>query len=223
MMGYYRNDEATKTAIQDNWLYTGDFGSIDDAGNLAIRGRKKEIIVLATGKNVTPPHIEGLLTSSALIDQAMVIGDDRKLHCRPHLPDAERIGKRTQAAKYGSSPARKNGTPNPTVRQIFEEEIASRVATAGHWEQVKAFTLLDRPFTIDADEVTPELSLPGDVIIEHFRETIEAMYVQAEPPEDRLQARAVGVQRNTGLPKIEYTFLFRFCSVSKQRPGLSER
>src|SRR5204863_3000421 len=75
MKGYWKNPEATAEAIRDGWFHTGDLGSLDDEGFLSITGRKKELMVLSSGKKVVPPHIEGLLLSEPCIDQAIVYGE----------------------------------------------------------------------------------------------------------------------------------------------------
>src|SRR5205085_6029889 len=77
MKGYWNNPDATAEAIRDGWLYTGDLGSLDDEGFLTITGRKKELMVLSSGKKLVPPHIEGLLVADGCIDQAVVYGEGR--------------------------------------------------------------------------------------------------------------------------------------------------
>ena len=77
MLGYWQDEAATAEAIRDGWLHTGDLGELDADGFLSIRGRKKELIVLSTGKKVSPTRVEGLLTASPLVEQAVVFGEGR--------------------------------------------------------------------------------------------------------------------------------------------------
>ncbi len=77
MLGYWQDEAATAEAIRDGWLHTGDLGELDADGFLTIRGRKKELIVLSTGKKVSPTRVESLLTASPLIEQAAVFGEGR--------------------------------------------------------------------------------------------------------------------------------------------------
>ena len=88
-LGYYKNQEATDETIIDGWLYSGDLGSFDSDGFLSITGRKKEIIITAGGKNITPKNIRSALRDLPLISQAVVIGDRRKFLSALLTLDAE--------------------------------------------------------------------------------------------------------------------------------------
>ena len=77
MKGYWKNPQATAEAIQDGWLHTGDLGRLDEDGFLYITGRKKDLLVLSSGKKVAPTQVEGLLLGDPCIDQAIVCGDAR--------------------------------------------------------------------------------------------------------------------------------------------------
>jgi len=162
MMGYWQDAAATDEAIEDGWLKTGDLGHLDDDGFLFVRGRKKEIIVLATGKNVSPALVEGTLTASPLIEQAFVVGDDRKYLAALIVPST---AARQRASEQGTS-----------LKELMQVEVQQRCTALATYEQVRTFTLLDRPFSIEQGELTAKLSLRRDVIGEHFRNEIAAMY-----------------------------------------------
>jgi long-chain acyl-CoA synthetase len=169
MVGYWENEAETARAIEDGWLRTGDLGAWADNGQLKIVGRKKEMIVLATGKKVAPTVIENLLAASPLIEQCYVLGDGRKCLGALIVPKADR-------------PADGDATA------LFRQEIDRRLVGMAEFEQIGVFTLLDRPFSIDLGEVTPKLSLCRKVIERNFAQEIEAMYHAAGPGTARLIA-----------------------------------
>jgi long-chain acyl-CoA synthetase len=175
MLGYWQDDAATREAIKDGWLHTGDLGEIGADGYLAIRGRKKEIIVLSTGKNVSPALVEGLLTSSPLIEQALVVGDDHKYVAALIVPNpealkAEIIKRRIPVFTPAQALAHKR------VAALYQEEIDRVLAPLATYERVCRFKLLDRGFSIEKGELTAKLSLRREVLAEHFREEIEELY-----------------------------------------------
>lgn len=161
MLGYWHDEEATAAAIVDGWFHTGDLGAVDADGFLAIRGRKKELIVLSTGKKVAPTRVELLLTESPLIEQACVFGDNRCGLVALIVP-----------AACGLAP------PLNNHRDVYAAEITRCLASAAHEEQVHHFVLTDRPFSIDRGEMTAKLSLCRAVIARNFAAEIE----RALPP-----------------------------------------
>ena len=157
--GYYKDDAATREVIDENgWLHTGDVGSIDD-GFLSITDRKKDIIVTAGGKNVSPQNIENELKASKFVSQALVIGDRR-----PYLTALITLD---EAAKGLSDP---DGLIQEVVDEVNEDKAS--------FEQVKRFAILPRDFDPEHDEVTPTLKLKRKVCAEHFASEIEALYAQ---------------------------------------------
>jgi long-chain acyl-CoA synthetase len=175
MMGYWQDVEGTRTTIRDGWLYTGDLGQLDEDGFLYIRGRKKELIVLSTGKKVAPTRVEGLLAASPLIEQVAVVGDGRSCLGALIVPCADELRLEAERRRTFEWPDQ-GALRHLKVREMFTEEIARRLACAAREEQVHTFVLLERAFSIERGELTPKLSLRRDVIGEHFREEIETMY-----------------------------------------------
>ncbi len=174
MMGYYHDDEATASVIRDGWLYTGDYGRVDEDGFVYITGRKKEIIVTAGGKNVAPVLLESLLTQDPLIEQALVIGDGRKYLSALLVPNFALLRNRVES-ELGLD--RVEGMcEDEQVRQWYAEIVERQLASLSKYEQVRRFALLRRPFSIEKGEMTPKLSLRRSVIEEHFREEIESLY-----------------------------------------------
>lgn len=171
MVGYWKNEAATNEAIRDGWLYTGDLGRVDEDGFLYITGRKKELIVTATGKNVAPAYLEALLVEDAVIAQALVIGDNRKFLTALIVPDGDAMCK---ALDVDSLPEL-NSEP---IHTLLEERIAGRLSEVAKNERIGKFTVLDRAFSADEGELTAKLSLRRNVIEEHFADVIEAMYAE---------------------------------------------
>lgn len=175
MRGYFNNQAATDEVLRDGWFHTGDIGRLDDEGYLFITGRKKELIVTSGGKNIAPVYLESLLTQDPLIDQAIVIGDDRKYLVAIIVANL--------AAVEGESAALGIDVKNcanvlqlAEVVSLFEDRIASRLSSVSYYEQVRKFTLTDRSFTVESGELTPKMSLRRSSILAKRSEVIEAMY-----------------------------------------------
>ncbi|MFP6575296.1 MAG: long-chain fatty acid--CoA ligase [Pirellulaceae bacterium] len=168
MVGYYKNDQATAEVIQDGWLSTGDLGSLDEEGFLFITGRKKEIIVTLGGKNVAPVLLESLLTEDPLLEQVMVIGSERKFLTALVFPNIQVLDKELAVGEDCLS--------DPRVLALIEERIHDRLVGLSPYEQIGRFTLIDRPFSLERNEMTPKLSLRRAVIEANFSEQIELMY-----------------------------------------------
>lgn len=153
MLGYWQNEAATAEVIRDGWLHTGDLANLDADGFLTIRGRKKELIVLSTGKKVSPTRVESLLTASPLIDQAAVFGDGDCGLTALIVP-----------AACGLIPSNNQASNTDQITA----EITRCLAHAAHEEQIHRFTLLDRPFSIERGELTAKMSLCRSVIARNF-------------------------------------------------------
>lgn len=166
MIGYWNDEEATGGVIKDGWFHTGDLGELDTDGYLNITGRKKELIVTATGKNVAPSLIESLLCRDPLIEQAMVLGDDQNYLAALIVPNADNLTK-----EFGT-----RGLTDADVSRVFEERIRQQLSELSHHEQVRRFAVLDRGFTIDAGHLTPKASLRRDVIARDFADQIAQLF-----------------------------------------------
>ncbi|MCC7474450.1 MAG: long-chain fatty acid--CoA ligase [Pirellulales bacterium] len=161
MLGYWKDESATSAVLHHGWLDTGDLGELDAEGFLTIRGRKKELIVLSTGKKVIPSRVELLLTSSPHIDQAAVYGDG-------HTGLAALIVPQPLASRPSDYERASADHCAQQRHAFYEAEIKRCLAAAAHEEQIHRFALVDRPFSIEQGELTAKLSLCREVIAKNF-------------------------------------------------------
>jgi long-chain acyl-CoA synthetase len=176
MLGYWKRPDATADTIRDGWLHTGDMGHIDKDGFLWITGRKKELIVTASGKNIAPAYLERLLCEDPLILQALVVGDRQNYLAALVVPNPDTL-KGEIVARGISVTSREEALRHPEVQQLYRERIDARLAGVSHSEQIGQFTLLSRGFCVEFDEMTPTLKLRRGVIQEHFAREIAGMYM----------------------------------------------
>jgi long-chain acyl-CoA synthetase len=175
MREYYRDPGATAEVLRDGWFHTGDLGAIDADGFLSITGRKKELIVTAGGKNIAPVLLESLLTQDPRILQAMVVGDSRNYLTALLVPNWEQLARALASAEL-ADPENAGRASDERVIKLMRQIVAERLSDLAPYEQVRRFTLLQRPFTIDAEELTPKLSLRRKNIAARYDNEIAAMY-----------------------------------------------
>jgi long-chain acyl-CoA synthetase len=177
MKGYWKSPEATAEAIQNGWLHTGDLGEIDSEGFLKITGRKKELLVLSNGKKVVPSYLEGLLCSDPYIDQAVVCGEGRNYLTALLVPQWDNIARELKSA--GVALADEEGrTRQREVIELLERRIKTALADVSNAEQVKRFSVLPRPFTIAADEITVSLKLRRGVVLKNYADRFAELYLE---------------------------------------------
>ncbi|MDE3069649.1 MAG: AMP-binding protein, partial [Acidobacteriota bacterium] len=172
--GYFNNHDASFGAIEDGWLHTGDLGSIDDDGFVFIVGRKKDIIITAGGKNITPANLENEMKQSRWISQAVMFGDRRPYPVMLVTLDEEEIVPWAQS----------QGLPTDLPSLIREGKLAELIqgeldrvnAHYAQVEQVKRFAILDHDLSQETGELTPTLKVKRNVIGEKYAEEIEALY-----------------------------------------------
>jgi long-chain acyl-CoA synthetase len=170
--GYFKNEEATREALADGWLHTGDLGSIDEDGFIYITGRKKDIIITAGGKNITPANLENGLKQNRWISQAVVIGDRRPYLVALITLDPEELP--AFAEQHGLEPDDVPGSEEMRAEvQAAVDEVNSAV---GRVEQIKKFTILPEDLSQPTGELTPTLKVKRNVVNEKFAGEIEALY-----------------------------------------------
>jgi long-chain acyl-CoA synthetase len=174
--GYYDNEKATaETLTADGWLHSGDLGALDADGYLSITGRKKDLIITSSGKNISPSNIENALKLCRWISQAVVFGDRR-----PYLtalltidPDeaaalAEKVG---AASKDLAALAQ-----DPAVRAELQAAVDEANAKFARIEQVKKFTVLERDLSQEEEELTPTLKVKRNVVYERYADEFTRLY-----------------------------------------------
>jgi len=176
MVGYYKDDEATKEIIDsDGWLYTGDIGELDEGGRLVITDRKKNILVTAGGKNIAPAPIENMLILSPFIEQVMLIGDRRKFISALIAPELEALKSAAEKAGFSVS-SNEELVKDPGVYNLMEDEVNRLQADISNYERVKKFVMIPRLLTIEDGEITPSLKIKRKVVIDKFSSEIDALY-----------------------------------------------
>ncbi|CRX38504.1 AMP-dependent synthetase/ligase [Estrella lausannensis] len=180
MLGYYKNPEATKRALDsEGWLHTGDKGKIDDEGFVYIIGRMKELFKLSTGKFIAPVPIEQILTKAPLIDMAMVVAEGRSFATALLFPDHEVLNA-LKKAHGKESASDEEFLSSDFVKQEMKRLLEELNKHVNHWEEVRDFRFITQPPAIETGELTPTMKLRRDFVSLKYKDAIESMY-QVEP------------------------------------------
>ncbi|GAA3118439.1 AMP-dependent synthetase/ligase [Streptosporangium carneum] len=177
--GYWNDDEATAQVIDaDGWFHTGDLGELDGDGYVRITGRKKELIVTAAGKNVSPGPLEDRIRAHPLVSQAMVVGDDRPYVAALVTLDPEALAHWKKAnGRTGASVAELS--VDPAILAEVQKAVDDANRTVSKAEQIKRFTVLDTDITEESGHVTPSLKVKRNLVTRDFAKQIESLYGDA--------------------------------------------
>ena len=176
--GYYKNEDATRETLQDGWLYSGDVGELDEDGYLRITDRKKDIIVTAGGKNITPQYIENKLKASPYINDAVVIGDRRKYLTALIMIDEDNVIKYAQDHKIQFA-TYKDLTLDEDIRNLIQAEVDQVNTQVARVENVRKFAILPKKLYEEDGEVTPTMKVKRKYVHKAFEDLIEGMYTRA--------------------------------------------
>lgn len=181
MRGYYNDPEATKEVMDDDgWFHTGDIGKLDGDGYLAITDRKKEIIVLSSGKNIAPQPMELKLQADEFINQAMIIGDKRNFISALIVPNFEKLKEYAKSLGFDADGSERL-INDSKINELLRDRIENATTEFARFEKIKKFTLLPRELTEKEGGLTPTLKLKRRVILREFAEQIEKMYAETPP------------------------------------------
>lgn len=174
--GYYKADDLTKDSIdEEGWFHTGDIGQFEPEGQLRITGRKKEMFKTAFGKYVVPTLIEGKLCEDPLIDNVMVIGENKKFAAALIVPNFSDL--RSWCARHNIAyTTNEEMIKHPEVLKKFKRVVDKYNAQLGETEQVKKFALIDYEWGISTGELTATLKLKRNFITQKFSEKIESLF-----------------------------------------------
>jgi long-chain acyl-CoA synthetase len=172
--GYWHDEDATAALVDDEgWLHTGDLGHLDD-GYLSITGRKRDLIVTAYGKNISPQEIETRFRMEPLVSQAVVVGDGRPYLTALFTLDPAAAAE--WAAYAGRSPDMEALVEDPELHVKVARLVEGINAEHAHAEAIRRWRVLPRDLTMAAGELTPTLKVKRDVVIEHCADLINQMY-----------------------------------------------
>ncbi|MGT2427284.1 AMP-dependent synthetase/ligase [Amnibacterium kyonggiense] len=177
---YHHAEQATAEAFDDGWFRTGDIGGLDDDGHLMITGRKKEIIVTAGGKNVSPAELEDPIRADPIVSQVVVVGDQRPFIAALVTLDAEMLPAWLKNKGEDPSTSVEEAAKLPAVRDEVQQAIDAANTHVSRAEGVRAFRILADDFTEASGELTPKLSIKRHVILEKRAGEIDDLYAEAK-------------------------------------------
>jgi len=172
--GYFKDPELTASTIKDGWLHTGDVGALED-GFIKILDRKKDIIITAGGKNITPAFIENKLKFSPFIQDAVVIGERKKYLVALILIDEDNVTKHAQDHRIPFTTFA-DLTQNPEIKKLIEGEVSKVNKTLSQVETIKKFELLPRRFYEEDGDVTPTKKVKRRFLEKRYADLIQKMY-----------------------------------------------
>ena len=174
--GYWNNPEATAEVMDGEWFRTGDIGSLDSDGYLTITGRKKEIIVTAGGKNVSPAALEDPIRANPLVGQVIVVGDKKPFIAALVTLDAEMLPTWLKNNGEDTSLTLAEASVNPRVVAEVQKAIDAANALVSRAESIRKFEILKTELTEASGHLTPKLSIKRNVIVEDFAQEIAGIY-----------------------------------------------
>ena len=174
--GYWQNDEATEKTFDGEWFKTGDLGELDDTGHLRVTGRKKDLIVTAGGKNVSPGPMEDRMRTHPLVSQAVVIGDGRPFISVLITLDEEAVGKWKAEHNVPEQTTVRELAANAVLRAEIQDAVNAANELVSHAEAIKKFHILPRDLSEEEGEMTPTMKVKRNIVVDKFAREVEDMY-----------------------------------------------
>ncbi|QDY64835.1 long-chain fatty acid--CoA ligase [Glutamicibacter halophytocola] len=181
MRGYHNRPELQEETFTDGWFHTGDIGELDADGFLKITGRKKEIIVTSSGKNVIPALLEDQIRADALVSQCVVIGEGRPFIAALVTLDPEALPGWLERHQLDKNTPLEELATHPTVLETVEKVIAKANTSVSKAEAIKSFRVVPADFTEETGHLTPSMKIKRAVVLKDYNELIEEIYSAPKP------------------------------------------
>ncbi|MGQ3385323.1 AMP-dependent synthetase/ligase [Glutamicibacter sp. TV12E] len=181
MRGYHNRPELQEETFTDGWFHTGDIGELDADGFLKITGRKKEIIVTSSGKNVIPALLEDQIRADALVSQCVVIGEGRPFIAALVTLDPEALPGWLERHQLDKNTSLEELATHPTVLETVEKVIAKANTSVSKAEAIKSFRVVPADFTEETGHLTPSMKIKRAVVLKDYNELIEEIYSAPKP------------------------------------------
>ena len=178
--GYYKKEDVTRETIdEDGWFHTGDSGYMKD-GELFLKERIKDLFKTSNGKYIAPQMIESKFVIDKFIDQTVIVADKHKFVSALIVPNYDLLRKYAEGNGLGALESREALCASPEIHEMIKNRIDLLQQDLAHYEQVKRFILLPKPFTIATGELTNTLKVKRRVVYEKYAKEIEQIYIDAE-------------------------------------------
>ena len=174
--GYWNNEAATAESMEDGWYNTGDLGELLDTGHLVITGRKKDLIVTAGGKNISPGPMEDSLRAHPLISQAMIVGDGKPFVGLLVTLDEDALLRWKLNHNIPENKSVADLATDPALRAEIQDAVNTVNATVSQTEGIKKFFILDRDLTEEENELTPTMKVKRNVVAQRYADAINHLY-----------------------------------------------
>ncbi len=180
MKGYFNRPDLTDEAFLDGWFRTGDIGELDEDGFLRITGRKKEIIVTASGKNVIPAVLEDAIRANVLVSQCIVVGDHRPFISALITLDEEALPRWLERHQLPAGTTMAEAVEHPKVLAGIQELVDTANTTVSRAEAIKVFRIVPTDFTETTGHLTPSLKIKRAQVLKDYSDLVEAIYSSAK-------------------------------------------